>query len=55
MKLSKAVLGALLVGVTAQATGCKKGNEPTPKDEQASKTNQETPKAPLNCPACGMG
>ncbi len=57
MKLSKTLLGAILVGVTVQATGCKKGSEPAPKDEQASnsKPNPETPKAPLNCPGCGMG
>lgn len=57
MKLSKTLLGAILVGVTVQASSCKKGSDPTPKYEQASnsKTNPETPKAPMNCPACGMG
>ena len=59
MKLPKALLGAIAVGVAVQATtscGSKK-NDPTPKEEQASngKTNPEGSKTPINCPACGLG
>ncbi len=55
MKLPKALLGAILVGVAVQATGCKKGSEPTPKGEQGAKAEKEAAKTPANCPACGMG
>jgi hypothetical protein len=54
MKLSQAVLGAVLVGLTAQATSCIKKGDPTPKEEQG-KTGSKTPKVPDNCPACGLG
>jgi hypothetical protein len=54
MKLSKALLGAILVGVTAQATGCTKGEEPKPKQEQKKKGESGT-KTPDYCPGCGMG
>ncbi|GAB3226117.1 hypothetical protein GCM10027346_08060 [Hymenobacter seoulensis] len=53
MKLSQAVLGAFLVGLTVQTTSCVKKGDPTPKEE--SKTGSKTPKVPDNCPACGMG
>ncbi|MBD2766340.1 hypothetical protein IC235_00360 [Hymenobacter sp. BT664] len=52
MKLPKTLLGAILVGITVQATGCKK-ETPTPKSE--GKSGKETVKTPDNCPACGMG
>lgn len=52
MKLSQALLGALVVGLTTQATGCK-SNDPAPKGEEGKKT--ESSKAPINCPACGLG
>jgi hypothetical protein len=57
MKLPKSLLGAVLVGLTVQASSCQKGKEPAPKEEQTAKTgsNSETPKSPMNCPACGMG
>jgi hypothetical protein len=55
MKLSKALLGAILVGVAVQTTGCKKGDEPTPKGEQGAKSDKEIAKTPANCAACGMG
>lgn len=55
MKLPKALLGAILVGVAAQAAGCQKGEEPTPKEKQAAKAGKEAAKVPANCPACGMG
>jgi len=53
MKLSKALLGAMLVGITAQTTACTKGDEPTPKGEKVAKENSK--KAPVYCPACGLG
>lgn len=53
MKLPKALLGAMLVGLAVQTTGCgNKGNDPKPKGEQAGKPSKKTPD---NCPACGMG
>jgi hypothetical protein len=54
MKLSKALLGAILVGVAAQATGCTKGDEPKPKQEQKKK-GESVFKTPAGCPGCGMG
>jgi hypothetical protein len=53
MKLPKALLGAILVGVTVQATGCSKKGSPEPKEKQGEK--KETTTTPDNCPACGMG
>ncbi|MDJ0364801.1 hypothetical protein QMK33_06525 [Hymenobacter sp. H14-R3] len=55
MKLPKALLGAILVGVAVQAVGCKKGDEPTLKGEKAANATKEGPRIPDNCPACGMG
>ena len=55
MKLSKALLGAMLVGITAQATGCAKKDDPTPKGEKISKNAAEPKAPPINCPACGLG
>ena len=55
MKLPKALLGAILVGVAAQTTACSKGGEPTPKEKQLGQTVKGVVKAPANCPACGMG
>lgn len=54
MKLSKALLGAILVGLTAQTTGCVKKDAPAPK-EQGGEKGKNGPAAPGNCPACGMG
>jgi hypothetical protein len=51
MKLSQAVLGAVLVGLTVQTTSCIKKGDPTPKEEQGKKN----PKVPDNCPGCGLG
>ncbi|WP_449404520.1 chryseobasin-related MNIO class RiPP peptide [Hymenobacter mucosus] len=34
MKLSKAVLGALLVSIALQATSCSKSDAPSPKEEK---------------------
>lgn len=61
MKISKALLGAILVGVSVQTTlsSCTKENKikPQPVAEQQSET-MNTPNNPPNCepcPACGMG
>ena len=57
MKLPKALIGAIAVGVAVQATtscGSKK-NDPAPKEEQAAKTGQQNGPQPFNCPACGLG
>ncbi|GAB2773774.1 hypothetical protein GCM10027175_09510 [Hymenobacter latericoloratus] len=54
MKLSKAVLGAIVVGLTVQAAGCK-DNDPTPNGEKGKKTEKESGQPPVNCPACGLG
>ncbi len=50
MKLSKALIGAMLIGITIQATGCDKDDTTKP-DKEGSKKK----KAVYNCPACGMG
>jgi hypothetical protein len=56
MKLPKALLGAILVGMTVQATtSCTKRDAPEPTGEKTKKGGKEAPKVPLNCPACGMG
>jgi hypothetical protein len=54
MKLPKALLGAILVGITVQATSCSKEDAPKPKEE-VGKNGKEVSKTPVNCPACGMG
>ncbi|MBO2007940.1 hypothetical protein [Hymenobacter negativus] len=55
MKLPKALLGAIVVGVTVQATvSCSKKDAPTPK-EQTAKGEKEPVRVPYNCPGCGMG
>ncbi|SNC60554.1 hypothetical protein SAMN06265337_0283 [Hymenobacter gelipurpurascens] len=54
MKLSQAILGAVLVGLTAQTTGCIKKSDPTPKEEQG-KSGKKSPEIPYNCPGCGLG
>jgi hypothetical protein len=54
MKLPKTLLGAMLVGVAVQATGCQK-NDPQPKEKQTVKQGSKSAAPPANCPACGMG
>ncbi|WP_233635912.1 chryseobasin-related MNIO class RiPP peptide [Hymenobacter setariae] len=55
MKLSKALLGAILVGVTVQTTtSCGKKGDPKPK-EVGAQANSGEKKEPFNCPACGLG
>lgn len=55
MKLPKALLGAILVGITVQTTGCTKEELPGPKMEQGGEKGKGVVKVPDNCPACGMG
>lgn len=52
MKLPKALLGAILVGVAVQSTSCIKKDDPAPKEGQ-QKGGKSAP--PVNCPACGLG
>jgi hypothetical protein len=52
MKLPKAVLGAVLVGLAVQATSCVKKDDAKPKGE---KTSEKGGKTIDSCPACGMG
>ncbi|WP_165903738.1 hypothetical protein [Hymenobacter gummosus] len=52
MKLPKAVLGAVLVGLAVQTTSCIKKDEVKPNGE---KTGQKGGKTIDSCPACGMG
>ncbi|QJX49049.1 hypothetical protein HMJ29_19920 [Hymenobacter taeanensis] len=54
MKLSQAVLGAVLVGLAVQTTSCIKKDDPTPKEKQGE-TSTKSPKTPDACPGCGMG
>ncbi len=55
MKLPKALLGTIVVGITLQATvSCSKKNAPEPK-EQATKGQKEPVRTPYDCPGCGMG
>ncbi|AHJ96965.1 chryseobasin-related MNIO class RiPP peptide [Hymenobacter swuensis] len=57
MKIPQAVLGAVLVGLAVQTTGCSSKNDPKPKQtsEQEAKKSGEASKEPINCPACGLG
>ncbi|WP_303311271.1 hypothetical protein [Hymenobacter sp. BT730] len=55
MKLPKALLGAIVVGLTVQTTGCSSKDTPTPKGEQVSKDGKTVTTIPDNCPACGRG
>jgi hypothetical protein len=55
MKLSKALLSAILVGVTVQTTtSCGKKGDPQP-TTSTTKNNSPEAKEPFNCPACGLG
>ncbi|WP_156176087.1 chryseobasin-related MNIO class RiPP peptide [Hymenobacter terrenus] len=55
MKLPKSLLGALLVGITVQATtSCSEKSKPEPK-EKTAKGEKETVPPPYACQGCGMG
>lgn len=55
MKLPKALLSAIVVGIAVQTTSCQKGDLPEPTAENGLKGKKEAVKEPYNCPACGMG
>jgi hypothetical protein len=59
MKLPKALLAAMLAGITLQTVeSCTKKTDPPPKKEEKEKESENkppTPHVPYNCPACGMG
>lgn len=57
MKLSKSLLGAILIGITVQTTtSCKKDKELTdPKAKQEAQKEAEKSNPSYPCPACGMG
>lgn len=48
MKLSKLLIGALVIGLATQVAGCKK-------DSLAEKEKAVKEKNMGSCPACGMG
>ncbi|MGN6214128.1 chryseobasin-related MNIO class RiPP peptide [Parafilimonas sp.] len=55
MKVSKTLLQAILVAVTASTVAsCSKSVDSKPQKEKAAKTDS-TYVIPGNCPACGMG
>lgn len=59
MKLSKALLAAILTGITLQTVqSCTKDkDDPPPSKEEKEKEKEGEKKKPFpyNCPACGMG
>jgi anaerobic selenocysteine-containing dehydrogenase len=58
MKLPKALLTAMLVGITLQTVqSCTKKTDPPTKEEKEKEEEENKPKpiTPYNCPACGMG
>jgi hypothetical protein len=56
MKLSKSLLGAILIGITLQTTtSCKKEKESPGAKTEAQKKEEEKAKNSDPCPACGMG
>jgi hypothetical protein len=60
MKLSKALLAAMLTGITLQGVQSCTKDKDGPKKEEAEKEEDgkgkpKPPTVPFNCPACGMG
>jgi hypothetical protein len=56
MKLSQALLGAILVGVTVQASSCSKNKDVKPKEKGNTVINKGPNPTPGDCcPACGRG
>ena len=53
MKLPKAVLGAVIIGLTAQTVSCIKKADPAPKGEDGK--SKKGGAVIDNCPACGRG
>ena len=55
MKLSKSLLGAILIGISLQSCSLILEDDfPKPSSEQEGE-NGEGVVVPENCPACGMG
>ena len=54
MKLSKALIGAILIGITIQTTGCDKDESTKPDTETSPETGNKK-NFPDSCPGCGMG
>jgi hypothetical protein len=59
MKISKSLLGAIVIGIAVQTTtSCTKDKEPNDakaKLEAKKIKEKNNPYSPENCPACGMG
>lgn len=56
MKLSNALLGALLLGIAVETTSCNKDdNTKVPPQENKDDSNPVNNPDPYDCPACGMG
>ncbi len=57
MKVSKALLGAILVGITVQvaATSCTKKEDPQPQTEKHGPRPATGSDIDNSCPGCGMG
>ncbi len=57
MELSKALLGAMLLGIAVQTTSCTKGDDKKVKPSTTHQESTTVPNAEGNepCPACGMG
>ena len=58
MKLSKALLGAILIGVSVQTTSCEINEEDLPQPSSNPQLDEEHNGEifiPENCIACGMG
>jgi len=61
MKLSKALLAAMLTGITLQTvTSCTKEKDDPPKEKKLNEKGKiinktDSTNFPFSCPACGMG
>jgi hypothetical protein len=57
MKLSKSLLGAIMIGITIQTTvvSCGKDEQPKPKDNKVKQSSSQPERNIGSCPACGMG
>jgi hypothetical protein len=53
MKLPKALLGAIVIGIAVQATSCGKDKETLAEKEKKEAKKDNDKKDP--CPACGLG
>lgn len=54
MKLSKSLLGAIVIGVALQAASCKKDKDQAKPDTEKAGGKKGTP-LPGGCPFCGRG